>query len=255
MCCCSTGCPTQWIPARMKKRRRPESECDRAAPFHWCAGPLTEGPTRKERRLCHRFSGSIGNARMRTRSGKNERVSLQNKKNRPVARRASLMQAGGTVAVLSPVAGSAVVLIKTFAASISFVAPRSFCLLVYSYVYVVAVNKCGPFLWITVVYPIRSVPYQTHNRAHSVCGCNQERWVTFGGFCARRSYPVYVHMRSTRVARAIRQVIHSKPWITLRLKYRGWEALRRERRRQDNRQARCAEAQRRAVPWRSARRR
>jgi hypothetical protein len=214
VCCSSTGCPPRWVPARGKERRRLESESDGPAPFHWCVCRLTQGATRKERRLCHRFSGSIGNARMRARSGKNEPVSPKNKKNRPVVDVVIFWLRTHNRSPFSVCWAARNLSVWTFAASISVVARRPFCLLVYSHVYVVAVNKCHPFLWITLVYLAVSVPYRTNNRLHSVCGCGGDWWVTFCVFCARRSYPVYVHISSTRVAPAISRVIHSKPWIT-----------------------------------------
>jgi hypothetical protein len=166
-----TGSPQRWVPTRVKERRRPESESDGPAPFRWCVCRLSQGMTRKERRLCHRFSGSIGNARMRARSGKNGPLPPKNKKNRPT----------GDIVVFWPRTQSPFLFLLLlsledpldldFAVSMGVVARRPFCLLVYSYVYVVAVNKCRPFLWITLVYLAVSVPYRTHNRLHSVCGC------------------------------------------------------------------------------------
>ena len=107
--------------------------------------------------------------------------------------------------------------IQTFASSMSVFPGRPFCLQVYSYVYVVAVNKCRPFLWISLVYRAESVRCRTHNQLHRMCGWGQEPGVTFCVFGARRSYPVYVHTPSTSVAPAFRRVMHSLRWITFHL--------------------------------------
>ena len=85
---------------------------------------------------------------------------------------------------------------------------------VYLYIYVVAVNKAAPFLWITLVYQTESWFCRPHNRTHSVCGRERFTGITFQTLRRSPSYPVYVHIESTRVSTSLQPVIHMLAWIT-----------------------------------------
>jgi hypothetical protein len=84
----------------------------------------------------------------------------------------------------------------------------------FTYVYVVAVNKDCPMLCTTDVYSIRTIGWRTHNRLGSMCGADRFRSITFGPDGATldlsRMRPHRLHTKLTGVSPPYPQVAVNK---------------------------------------------
>ena len=86
----------------------------------------------------------------------------------------------------------------------------------FTYVYIVVVNKGHRFLWITPVYRLISGVYRMHNDPRCVWGASPFHGITFATQTAGVTCPVYVHIGFTAVEGGVPRVIHSVEWISIR---------------------------------------
>lgn len=84
----------------------------------------------------------------------------------------------------------------------------------FTYVYVVAVNKGRPNLCTTDVYAIGSKRCGTHNRLGRMCGPDWFRSITLGRISRHSIYPESVHIDCTRISPAYHPLVHRLRWKT-----------------------------------------